>query len=87
MQPTSTSGNSPAISNCLRASWPITVWCISTWLSTEPRLYFLAPPLVAAASTASEMAMPNEPLESGSRSRIARPAWVCSEGLGVTEAP
>ncbi|HXO09348.1 MAG TPA: pyridoxal-phosphate dependent enzyme, partial [Solirubrobacteraceae bacterium] len=30
------SGYSPAISSCAIASWPITVWCSSTWLSTEP---------------------------------------------------
>ena len=31
-----TSGYSPAISICAIASWPITVWCRQTWLSTEP---------------------------------------------------
>ena len=35
-QPTTTSGSSPAISICAIASWPITVWCRQTWLSTEP---------------------------------------------------
>ena len=81
------SGYSPARSNWSSASRPITVWCNSTWLSTEPRQYFLLPPLVAAASTASEMAMPSEPGESGSPSRIWRPALVAVEGLAVTAAP
>jgi len=35
-QPMTTSGYSPAISICLIDSWPITVWCRRTWLSTEP---------------------------------------------------
>ena len=35
-QPTITSGNAPASSICAIASWPITVWCSSTWLRTEP---------------------------------------------------
>ncbi len=87
MHPIATSGYSPASSSCSSASIPITVWCMSTWLSTDPRLYFLAPPLVAAASTASEMAIPSDPGELGSCSRIARPACVLSDGLGVTEAP
>ncbi len=52
----------------------MTVWCSSTWLSTEPRLYFFAPPEVAATSTASEMAMPSEPGLLGSSARMERPA-------------
>ena len=47
----------------------------------------ITPPLVAAASTASLMAMPSEPVLSGSRSRIIRPACVRSLGLAVTSAP
>ena len=35
-QPMTTSGDSPAISICSMHSWPITVWCRQTWLSTEP---------------------------------------------------
>ena len=69
------------------ASWPITVWCSRTWFSTEPREYFVLPPLVAATSTASEMAMPRLPVLFGLRSRIMRPAAVWSDGLGVTVAP
>ena len=65
----------------------MTVWCMSTWLSTEPRLYFLAPPEVAATSTASEMASPSEPGLFGSCSSAARPAWVRSVGLAYTSAP
>jgi hypothetical protein len=36
MQAITTSGSSPAIPICASASCPITVWCSSTWLSTEP---------------------------------------------------
>ena len=35
-QAITTSGYSPAISICASASCPITVWCSSTWLSTDP---------------------------------------------------
>ena len=36
-QPITTSGPfSPNAASCSLASIPITVWCISTWLSTEP---------------------------------------------------
>ena len=59
---------------------------MSTWLSTDPRQYFLLP-LVAAASTASEMAMPREPGESGCASSTCRPALVALDGLAVTLAP
>src|ERR1700722_9641961 len=65
VQPTIRSGPaSPASSNCASASWPITVWCSSTWLRTEPSAYRVSadPP---AASTASLIAMPSEPVESG----------------------
>src|SRR5919109_3452312 len=60
---------------------------MSTWLRTEPKLYLVQPPLVAATSTASEMAIPSEPGDSGSFSSTARPEFVLSEGLGVTVAP
>jgi hypothetical protein len=36
VQPTRTSGVSPTIAICSNASSPMTVWCISTWLSTLP---------------------------------------------------
>ena len=44
------------------------VWCRMTWLSTEPSAYFTLGS-VTAASTASEIAMPNEPGWFGSDSR------------------
>ena len=31
----------PASSICLMHSWPITVWCRQTWLSTEPRVVYV----------------------------------------------
>ena len=34
-----TSGKAPASSICAIASWPITVWCRSTWLRTLPSEY------------------------------------------------
>jgi hypothetical protein len=42
---------------------------------------------VAAISTASEIAMPSEPVESGLAERIARPAFVVSDGEACTVAP
>ena len=67
VQPTIRSGPaSPAMRRTARAPpAPITVWCSSTWLSTEPSAYRVSadPP---AASTASLIAMPSEPGESGS---------------------
>ena len=80
------SGVSPANSICWRASRPITVWCSSTWLRTLPRAYLVSSRL-AASSTASEMAIPSDPGESGSPARIARPAAVSSEGEATTRAP
>jgi hypothetical protein len=85
-QPTTTSGYSPAISICWRASCPITVWCNRTWLRTLPREY-LASSFPTASSTASEMAMPRDPGESGCSSKIFRPACVRSVGLAWTSAP
>ena len=67
-----TSGSSPAISICSSASSPITVWCSRTWLSTEPSEYLVSS-RVAASSTASEIAMPSEPGESGVAASTARP--------------
>ena len=45
----------------------MTVWCSRTWFSTEPSEYLVLPPLVAATSTASEMAMPRLPVLFGLR--------------------
>jgi len=42
---------------------------------------------LAATSTASEMAMPREPLVSGCSARMARPDSVSMLGLAVTDAP
>jgi len=42
---------------------------------------------VAASSTASLMAIPKEPGESGSAPSTRRPAWVWGLGLGWTVAP
>jgi hypothetical protein len=42
---------------------------------------------VAASSTASEIAIPRLPGESGCSARIARPAFVSSDGLATTSAP
>lgn len=87
MQPTITSGVSSASVICRSASSPITLWWIRTWFRTEPSAYLVVPPLVAAASTASEIAMPRLPGESGSSASAARPAAVCELGLGITLAP
>ena len=80
------SGISPAISIWAIASCPITVWCRSTWLRTLPSEYFVSsrPP---ASSTASLMAMPRLPGESGSSARTVRPAFVSLDGEGMTVAP
>ena len=86
VQPMIRSGTSPACSSCLMASSPITVWCSSTWFSTLPRAY-RADGSWAATSTASLIAMPRLPGESGSAASTALPDWVRSEGLGCTEAP
>src|SRR5439155_20977063 len=78
---------SPASFICSFASSPITVWCNRTWFSTEPREYFTAPFEVAATSTASLIAMPSDPVESGCASMIALPACVGGDGDGITSAP
>ena len=62
------------------------VWCMSTWLSTLPSEYLVSS-RVAASSTASEIAIPRLPVESGCWARTFLPAWVSSDGLGTTFAP
>ena len=71
-QPMRTSGSSPASAICSSVSRPITVWWRRTWLSTEPSEYFVSS-RVAASSTASLIAIPSEPGESGSEARTERP--------------
>ena len=85
-QAMTTSGYSPASFICSCASSPITVWCMQTWLSTEPSEYFVSS-CVAASSTASEMAMPSDPFERESFARMLRPATVLSVGDENTFAP
>ena len=70
----------------MSASSPITVWCISTWLSTLPSAYRVSA-LPPAASTASLIAMPRLPVESGCRASISAPALVARDGLACTVAP
>src|SRR6476659_6709332 len=79
-QPITTAGNAPASSICASASWPMTVWCRSTWLRTLPSEYAVSS-RPAASSTASEMAMPRLPGESGCSASTFRPASVSLEGL------
>ena len=85
-QPMTTSGKAPASSICAIASWPITVWCRSTWLSTLPSEYEVSS-RCAASSTASEIAIPRLPGVSGNSSRIARPLCVSLDGLATISAP
>ena len=86
-QPMIMSGCSPAIAICSWASRPMTVWCSSTWLSTEPREYLVSS-RVAASSTASLMAMPSEPGESGDSAEHRRGrSWSSRLGLATTCAP
>ena len=80
------SGSSPAISICAIASMPITVWCMSTWLSTEPREYLVSS-FLAATSTASDIAMPRLPGCFGSCARIAHPDCVSLDGEATHFAP
>ena len=80
------SGYSPAISICFSASRPMMLWWIATWLSTEPSVY-LQLGVVVASSTASEMAVPSEPVWLGSRVRMSLPARVDIEGEPSTTAP
>ena len=62
------------------------LWCMSTWLSTLPSEYLVSS-RCTAISTASEMAMPRLPVESGFSARILRPASVSVLGLGTQRAP
>ena len=80
------SGFTPYLSNAALASSPITDWCSSTWLSTLPSTYRY-PSREDAASTASLMAHPRDPVVPGNSARIFFPTWVVSEGDGVTFAP
>ena len=64
-------------------SWPITVWCRSTWLRTLPSEYLVSS-AVAATSTASEIAIPSEPVGCWA---CERPAFVRSDGERCTVAP
>ena len=68
-------------------SRPITVWCSSTWLSTEPSAYFVGVLFVTASSTASLIARPSEPLQPGSCASIWRPVFVSGLGEATTFAP
>ena len=80
------SASSSAFSSCFFASRPMTVWCMSTWLSTLPSEYLVSSRM-AASSTASLMAMPRLPGESGSCSSTFFPACVSGLGLATTWAP
>ena len=66
-------GLGAGLGELLAASWPTTVWCSRTWLSTLPSAYLVSS-RVAASSTASLIAMPRLPLlvgpPPGSRGRI-----------------
>jgi hypothetical protein len=64
----------------------MTVWCRSTWFRTLPSEYAVSS-RCAASSTASEIAIPRLPGESGCCSRIARPDCVSCDGLGTISAP
>ena len=68
-------------------SIPITVWCSSTWLSTEPSAYFVGVGLVTASSTASLIARPSEPEQDGSSASLLRPVFVSGLGEATTFAP
>ena len=85
-QPMITSGSSPAMAICSIASCPITVWCRSTKSNTDPSEYFVCG-WVIASSTASLIAIPSEPGESGVVASRLRPYSVSWLGLGTTEAP
>src|SRR5215469_3212883 len=86
VQPTITSGVSPAWASCLIASSPMTVWCKSTWLSTLPSAYRTAGS-GAAISTASLIAMPRLPVESGCSASTALPAGVDRRPIGLHQQP
>ena len=55
-------------------------------MRTLPRQYLVSS-CVAATSTASLIAIPRLPVESGSDSRMVRPAFVSVDGEGTTVAP
>ena len=55
-------------------------------MSTDPSEYFVSS-RVAASSTASEIAIPSDPVDSGSAARIARPEFVSADGLATTWPP
>ena len=74
------------ISICFFASRPITVWCSSTLFLMEPSANLVSSRLSASA-TASLMAMPMLPGESGFSARIFRPASVRCVGEANTWAP
>ena len=59
---------------------------MSTWFSTEPSEYFVSSRW-AASSTASEIAIPRLPVESGRSASTARPEAVSSDGLATQRAP
>ncbi len=59
---------------------------MSTLFSTLPRLYLVSSSL-RHCSTASLMAMPRLPVQSGSSASILLPTSVRSVGLGYTSAP
>ena len=75
------------MSSCRFDSIPITVWCSSTWLRTEPSAYFVGVLLVTASSTASLIARPSEPEQAGSSASLARPVFVSGLGEATTFAP
>ena len=58
------------MSSCRFDSIPITVWCSSTWLRTEPSAYFVGVLFVTASSTASLIARPSDPEQSGSSASL-----------------
>ena len=81
-----TSGSSPAIAICSIDSWPMTVWWSRTKSNTDPSEYFV-PGWVTVSSIASLIAIPSEPVWSGTSSRTALPYFVSRLGLATTSAP
>src|SRR4030042_4040398 len=77
---------SPNFSSCFLASRPIIVWCMSTWFKTLPREYRVSFE-VTVSSTASLIASPRLPGESGFCSQAFLPALVSLLGLGTQLAP
>jgi hypothetical protein len=62
------------------------VWCRSTWLRTDPSAYLVSA-FIAATSTASEIAMPSEPVKFRGSAPSMRPTSVRSDGERCTDAP